>query len=131
MESKAIRRWNLYSQSSAGKIDYRSITLLAPNTVVYGFRIKVSTITRCSLVSPVIHEMHILQYKLNSIGAFRKKKDGSYFKKPCHPFDYCLFKTKEDAEEAQRKVSKDLLEQINDEMKILSSIKSTVEQILD
>ena len=50
MQSKAQIRWNLYRQSSSGRIDYHNVSTLTPNTIVYGFRIKVSTITRCSLV---------------------------------------------------------------------------------
>lgn len=131
MESKAQIRWNLYKQSSNGRIDYQNVSTLTPNTIVYGFRIKVSTITRCSLVDSSIHEMKVVQYKPSSIGIFRKKKDGTFFKNPCSPFDYCMFTDKTEAERAQKKVAKDLLQQVNEEIVILSNLKINVENILN
>ena len=131
MESKAQRRWNLYKQSSNGRIDYQTVSSLTPNTTVYGFKIKVSTITRCSLVASAIHEMTAVQYNSTHISIFRKRKDGTFFKNPCSPFDYCMFTDKADAERAQKNVAKDLLQQVNEELDTLQKIKVNVEDILN
>lgn len=130
MESKAQIRWNLYRKSTAGRLEYQSINNLPIGTKVYGFKVRVTPFTRCSIVGNDIHEMEIVQFSSSSKAAFRLKKDKTYFKKHCNAFDYCMFTDKAAAERAQKNVARDLLEQLTEELSILDTLKKKAEELV-
>ena len=130
MESKSQVRWNLYRKSTAGRIEYQDINNLPVGIKVYGFKVHVTPFTRCSIVGTDIHEMEIVQFSPYSKGAFRLKKDKTFFKKHCNAFDYCMFTDKASAERAQKNVARDLLEQLTDELSTLDALKKIVEGIV-
>lgn len=127
---KCRDRWDLFQQSANRKMAWNQIDTLPVGTRLYGFKVRVTSVTRCSKVGKEIHELTVLQKGNAKNSAYRTKKDGTSFKKPCHTFDYCMYFTKAEAEVAQRNVALDLQTQVKEELETLLKLQKEVEEVL-
>lgn len=127
---KSRDRWDLYKKSANKKVEWNEVDKLPVGTLLYGFKVSVTTITRCSVVGKDILEMTILQRNHGRNSAYRTKKDGTAFKKPCDTYNYCMYLSKSEAEQAQKNLALDLQTQIKEEIELLSVLQKKVSEIL-
>ena len=130
MIGKCRARWDLFQQSADKKMKWNQIDSLPVGTRLYGFKVRVTSVTRCSIVGKEIHELTVLHKGSYKNSAYRTRKDGTSFKKPCHTYDYCMYFTKAEAEAAQQNVALDLQNQVKEELEILMKMQKEIETIL-
>ena len=82
--------------------------------ILYAFSYTVSGFARSLRIGPIV-ELSVVEIQTGFHkykAAFRRKKDYSLFKKPCHMYRYNMYRTKEDAEAEKLISDAKLLEEL-------------------
>ena len=97
---------------------------------LYAFSYTVSGFARSLRIGPIV-ELSVVEIQSGSYkykAAFRRKKDYSLYKKPCHLYRYNMYRTKEDAETAHKAVTEFFLKEIQNEIICLENLHTIIEK---
>ena len=107
-----------------------SVDTCKAGDTLYAFSYTASGFARSLRIGPIV-ELSVVEIQTGyhkQKAAFRRKKDYSLFKKPCHLYRYNMYRTKEDAEAAHKAVTEFFLKEIQNEIICLENLHTIIEK---
>lgn len=131
MASTVDKMYKAFNALCGPRLTYNnSVETCKAGDTLYAFRYTASNFARSLRIGPIV-ELSVVEIQTGYHkykAAFRRKKDYSLFKKPCHLYNYNMYRTKEDAEAAHQRVTEFFLKEIQNEIICLENLHTIIEK---
>ena len=131
MSSTVDKMYKTFNVLCGPRLTYNnSVETCKAGDILYAFSYTVSGFARSLRIGPIV-ELSVVEIQTGFHkykAAFRRKKDYSLFKKPCHLHRYNMYRTKEDAETAHKAVTEFFLKEIQNEIICLENLHTIIEK---
>ena len=131
MASTVVKLYKTFNALCGPRLTYgNGVETCKAGDTLYAFSYTVSNSARSLRIGPIL-ELSVVEIQIGYQkykAAFRRKKDYSLFKKPCHMYRYNMYRTKEDAEAAYKAVTEFFLKEIQNEIICLENLHTIIEK---